>query len=136
MPLIVENEGLATRDFIYERDIVNGLMLCALKGVSGEVYNLASGTESSILELAKMINQLTHNPTPIEIGPRREWDHSGKRYGYTEKAETSLGFKAMTSLQNGLQFTLTWTLENLHTIEATIQKHVNAHPEILLAINP
>ena len=136
MPLVVENEGKATRDFIYVSDIVNGLMLCALKGVTGEVYNLASGIESSILDLAKMINQLSHNLTPIEIGPRREWDHSGKRYGYTEKAEMSLGFKAVTGLQNGLQITLAWTLENLHTIEATIQKHVNAHPEIAPAIDP
>ena len=48
MPLTVENGGAATRDFIYIHDIVRGLLLCATKGLSGEVYNLASGVEISI----------------------------------------------------------------------------------------
>src|SRR5205807_348154 len=57
MPLTVENQGVATRDFIFVDDIVRGLMLCATVGVAGEVYNLANGTETSILELATTINE-------------------------------------------------------------------------------
>jgi nucleoside-diphosphate-sugar epimerase len=58
MPLTVENEGIATRDFIFVDDIVRGLMLCATKGTAGEVYNLANGVETSILELATTVNEL------------------------------------------------------------------------------
>ena len=44
--------GIASRDFIYVDDIARGLMACALRGGAGEVYNLASGVETSILDLA------------------------------------------------------------------------------------
>ena len=123
MPLTVENEGLATRDFIYVDDIVRGLMLCATEGVAGEVYNLANGAETSIMELAKIINNLTSNSTPIEYLPRRTWDNSGKRYGSTEKAQRELGFKAQVGLEKGLQQTVEWTQENLSLIDSCISKH-------------
>ena len=47
----------------------------------GEVYNLASGVETTIRELAELINELAGNPTPIALTPARDWDHSGQRYG-------------------------------------------------------
>ena len=123
MPLIVENEGRASRDFIYVEDIVRGLLLCATDGVSGEVYNLASGVETSILDLALLINRLTENPAPIQLGPKREWDHSGRRFGSTVKARETMGFQAVISLDDGLTRTINWTRRNLDWVEACIQKH-------------
>src|SRR5205814_5905998 len=78
LPLQIENNGEATRDFIYVEDIVHGLLLCAVTGQSGDVYNLASGVETSILELATMINGMAGNPAGLEFLPRRTWDHSIK----------------------------------------------------------
>ncbi len=121
--LIVENEGLATRDFIYVGDIVRGLLLCATTGKPGDVYNLASGVETSILELAILINELTGNSSPIQWGPKRDWDRSGRRFGSTEKAREILGFKAEVPLREGLARTVEWTRENLTLIEACIEKH-------------
>ncbi|NIM98584.1 MAG: NAD-dependent epimerase/dehydratase family protein [candidate division Zixibacteria bacterium] len=123
MPLIVENEGLATRDFIYVDDVVQGLLLCAENGVPGEVYNLGSGRETSILELARLINELTKNPTPIEFGPKRDWDRSGRRFGSTEKAKQEIGFSAGEDLVDGLLETVQWTYQNLDFIDACIKKH-------------
>ena len=123
MPLTVENGGVATRDFIYVDDIVHGLMLCATCGISGEVYNLASGTETSILDLATTINHLTGNTAPFDFHPQREWDRSGKRFGSTEKAHRELGFKARVSLQEGLVGTIDWTRQNLAFIDSCIRKH-------------
>ncbi|OGP90887.1 MAG: nucleotide sugar epimerase [Deltaproteobacteria bacterium RBG_16_47_11] len=123
MPLIVENQGVATRDFIYIDDIVQGLMLCATTGDPGEVYNLASGKETNILLLAHLINELTHNPYPIEFAPRRSWDNSGKRFGSTVKAKEKLGFEAQVELKEGLTQTIYWTEENLPLIKSCIQKH-------------
>jgi len=122
-PLIVENRGTATRDFIYVDDIVRGLLLCATLGEPGEVYNLASGKETSILELAQLVNELTHNPCPIEWGPRRDWDHSGKRFGSTRKAMETIGFGARVPLEEGLVRTVDWTQANLPLIESCIEKH-------------
>lgn len=123
LPLPVEGDGSASRDFIFVQDIVQGLLLCATNGKPGDVYNLASGVETSILELATMINQLTGNKTPIEFRPRRDWDHSGRRFGSTEKSKRTLGFEAKVSLKEGLEETILWTKENLDFIEACIHKH-------------
>jgi UDP-glucose 4-epimerase len=123
MPLTVENGGVATRDFIYVDDIVRGLMLCALRGTPGDTYNLASGVETSILDLAVLINKLTNNPTAIDFRPKREWDNSGKRFGSTEKAKRELGFEAKVSFEEGIAKTIEWTQQNLEFIDACINKH-------------
>ena len=123
MPLTVENRGVATRDFIYIDDIIRGLMLCAARGTAGAVYNLASGVETSILELARMVDGLTGNRTQIESLPAREWDRSGARFGSTEKAKRELGFEAETELSAGLETTIDWTRKNLEFIEACMRKH-------------
>ncbi len=123
LPLIVENGGIATRDFIHVDDIVRGLLLCATAGTPGEVYNLASGEEISILELATLINTLTANPTPIELGPKRVWDNSGKRFGSTDKARRELGFQVEVPFRRGIETTIEWTRRNMSWIDACIRKH-------------
>ncbi len=121
--LPLENGGQASRDFIYVDDIVEGLVCCALEGKAGDVYNLASGVETTIKELALTINELTHNKTPVALSPARPWDRSGKRFGSTEKAERDIGFKAKMSLKDGLEKTIKWTQENKSFITYNIQKH-------------
>jgi nucleoside-diphosphate-sugar epimerase len=123
MSLTVENQGIATRDFIYVTDIVDGWLRCASQGRPGEVYNLASGVETSILELATLINTLTGNPAPLDLRPKRDWDHSGKRFGSPEKAQRELEFAAQVTLRDGLAATIAWTRENLPLIDRCIQKH-------------
>ena len=123
--LPVENGGIATRDFIYVGDMAQGLIACATRGEAGGVYNLASGVETPIRELAEFINELTGNPTPIALTPARDWDHSGQRYGATDKARTEIGFSADTDLREGLERTIAWTRDNLDWIERCIAKHSN-----------
>jgi nucleoside-diphosphate-sugar epimerase len=123
MPLTVENNGIATRDFIYVDDIAQGWLTCAAKGKPGETYNLASGVETTIRELAGIINEVAGNTTPIDLRPKRAWDHSGTRFGSTEKTRRELGFEAATQLHEGLTQTVNWTVENLSMIEACIAKH-------------
>lgn len=128
--LPLENEGKASRDFIYVDDIVEGLIACALKGKAGDVYNLASGAETTIKELAETINRLSDNQTLVEYTNPRPWDRSGKRFGSTEKAEKELGFKAKISIDNGLQQTVAWTKENKKLILSNISKYSYFMPEI------
>jgi nucleoside-diphosphate-sugar epimerase len=124
--LPLDNAGNASRDFIFVQDLVRGLMLCALKGEAGEVYNLASGVETTIRELAETINALTANPTPVELKPARDWDRSGRRYGATEKSQRTIGFAAQTRLRDGLEQTIAWTRANTALIERCIAQH-DAH---------
>ena len=123
MPLPVENGGIATRDFIYVEDIADGLIRCALNANAGEVLNLASGVETSILELAETINDICDNPGGIDLTPAREWDRSGKRFGATEKAEREIGFRARMELREGLERTVDWTRANLELIDECIGRH-------------
>jgi UDP-glucose 4-epimerase len=123
MPLILENRGKSSRDFIYVDDIVDGLVRCATRGEPGEAYNLASGVETTIRELAEAINARLPRPAPIELAPRRTWDHSGNRLGSTVKAERELGFRARVPLATGIGRTVRWTQANLPVIQASIRRH-------------
>ncbi len=122
-PLPLENDGVATRDFIYVEDVARGLAACALSGRPGEAYNIASGVETSIHDLAATLNRLAGNEAGFHHLPRRPWDNSGKRFGSTAKSERELGFRAGIGLEDGLQRTVKWTRENLPMIRSTIAKH-------------
>ena len=126
--LPVENGGISSRDFIFVGDIVAGLIACALRGEPGEVYNLASGVETSILDLANLINELTGNPTPIAFTPARDWDRSGRRFGAPDKAHCHLGFVAATMLRDGLADTIAWTRTNRDRIRACMLRHARFIP--------
>jgi nucleoside-diphosphate-sugar epimerase len=124
--LPLESGGRATRDFIFVEDIARGLIACALRGAPGDVYNVASGTETSIRDLATLINAIVGNPTPPADKPGREWDRSGRRFGSTAKARTSIGFEATVPLRVGLERTIAWTREHLDEIEACMARHRDA----------
>ena len=121
--LPIENDGRATRDFIFVDDVAEGLARCATRGTAGNAYNIASGKETSILELARTINTLTGNKAPFTALPKRAWDNSGKRFGSTEKAARELEFRAHIDIDTGLRLTVEWTRTNIETIDAVIAKH-------------
>lgn len=121
--LPLDNEGQTSRDFIFVKDIARGLIACSLNGVSGESYNLATGSDSKIIDVANIINELTGNTKPHELKPKRDWDNSGRRFGSVIKSKSELGFKAETSIKNGLAETVGWFEENFDLIQQSIDKH-------------
>jgi UDP-glucose 4-epimerase len=121
--LPLDNGGNASRDFIYVEDMVRGLMACALHGTPGEVYNLATGKATTILDLATLINESTGNTTLPELRPARDWDRSGKRFASTGKAEAQLGFRAEVDIGEGLRRTVAWTRANEELIRCSIARH-------------
>jgi UDP-glucose 4-epimerase len=128
--LPLDNGGNASRDFIFVEDMARGLVAAAKGGEPGEAYNLASGVETSILDLANLINELTGNATPVDLKPARDWDRSGKRFGATEKSRDKLGFEAKVSIREGLERTVAWTRENRERIAGIIQRHADRVPEV------
>jgi nucleoside-diphosphate-sugar epimerase len=125
MTLELDNGGIASRDFIYVEDIVEGLVACALRGEPGDVYNLASGEETTIKELAEQINRLTGGRSEIVGTPPRPWDRAGRRVGSTRKSRELLGFEARTRLEDGLHKSIDWTRSNMNLIERAISKHAS-----------
>ena len=129
--LPLDNGGNASRDFIFVEDMARGLMACALKGTEGEIYNLATGRETTILELATLINEFTGNQTPLDLKPARDWDRSGKRFASTEKSERELGFKSQVDIREGIRRTVEWTKQNSNLIGASIDKHDKLMSQVL-----
>ena len=123
MPLELDNGGSATRDFVFVGDVVEGLLRCAEVGAPGDVYNLASGVETSIRELAETIVSMCDSGSELHLGPEREWDRSGHRFGSTEKAEREIGFVATMGLEQGLRETIAWTTQHLDLIDAAVSRH-------------
>lgn len=128
--LPLDNAGRTGRDFIFVEDIARGLMACALRGRAGEAYNLATGRETTILELATMINALTGNRTAPDLHPAREWDRSGNRFASAEKAKRDLDFEATVDMRTGLARTVEWTMANRRTIERCISQHAKMMAQV------
>lgn len=121
--LVLDNRGRGSRDFIFVRDLVEGLIACALRGSPGEAYNLASGVETSVSELAEEILKITKSSSLVQSGKSRDWDNSIRRFGSTEKSKKTLGFEALTSLDQGLTTTVEWVTQNQKLISKAMAKH-------------
>lgn len=121
--LPLDNQGKTSRDFIFVEDMARGLMACASAGQPGEVYNLATGVETSIIKIADTINRITGNGNPVNLLPARGWDRSGNRFASTAKAKNDLGFESSIDIETGLHRTIEWTRANKDLIERNIGNH-------------
>lgn len=109
MPLIITGTGKETRDFNYISNSVEGTLLAARSPKSvGKTYNLASGIETPIATLARMINEITRNPVPIQFTEKRSWDSITKRLADIRLPKKDLGYNPKVFLKEGLQKTYLW----------------------------
>jgi nucleoside-diphosphate-sugar epimerase len=113
----------ASRDFIFIEDLVLGISLAKEKGKSGSVYNLGTGKEIMISELARKIIEAVGSDTHYEESYSRAWDRSGRRIADIEKSKKEIGFIASTSIDEGIEKTVTWFKSNLDLIKSCINKH-------------
>jgi len=117
-PLPITGTGEETRDFTYVEDAVDAtIRATVVKEAIGEAFNIASGKEIKIIDLAKKINELTGNSTGIVFKPRRDWDRSVRRRASIEKARKILGYEPKMEFKEGLKRTVQWFKENWNMIE-------------------
>jgi nucleoside-diphosphate-sugar epimerase len=110
-PLPITGDGSETRDFSFVSDAVAGSMSAIrTKGVGGMVFNIGSGRETQILNIANEINKLTNNPAGVVMMPRRKWDGILRRLASIEKAKKHLNYHPHTFLEEGLKKTHEWFL--------------------------
>jgi UDP-glucose 4-epimerase len=104
--ITLNGDGRQTRDFVYVADVVRALTT-AMDGIKpgAAVYNVCTGRETSITQLAETIADLLGSAPAISYGPARVGDirHS---LGDPSKAAAELGFRAETPLATGLAATL------------------------------
>lgn len=108
-PLPITGTGEETRDFTYVEDAVRGI-LAALRTrtTRGEAFNIASGRETRIMDLAQQINALTGNSAGVRFVDRRSWDNTRRRMGRIDKARRILGYEPQVDLETGLRQTAAW----------------------------
>lgn len=110
LPLQVFGDGKQTRDFTFVSDTVKGISLAAEKGKEGEIYNIAYGKETSIIQIANLIFQTLQKNTGIEYLPQRPGDVS-RHFADTKKAKKELGFNPVVSLDQGLRQYIAWFIK-------------------------
>lgn len=118
-PLPITGTGAETRDFTYVADIVDGLTRAGiLESAIGQEFNLASGAETSIRELAEMINTATGNIAGIQFAERRKWDTKSRLLASIDRASNLLGYEPNTSFEEGLANTIKWFEAHWEQIDA------------------
>jgi len=105
----VHGDGSATMDFIYVNDIAKANLLAAKSNREDDVYNVASGTETSLLQLWQAIQRVTgaHHLEP-EFHPPRKVNPVPRRLADTTRSRQEIGFVAETNLEEGLRNLATW----------------------------
>ncbi len=101
--------GKATRDFIYLKDAVEGLLLIAEKYESPEPVNIASGKETSIRELAEILARLMKFKGELRFDVSKP-EGQMRRAIDISLAKKEFGFKPKTSLEEGLKNAIEWYL--------------------------
>jgi UDP-glucose 4-epimerase len=110
-PLIL-GDGLQTMDFVHVADIARANILAARADVTDEVFNVASGTETSLKELAQALSEVMKSDLAPEHGPARAINGVTRRLADTSLAERKLGFRAEIGLHEGLQGLVEWWQAN------------------------
>ena len=110
-PVSIDGDGTQSRDFTFVENVVDGNLLAAdAADASGAVLNVATGSQTTILQLADTIGELVGRPVEKEFRPPRAGDvhHSWADVG---EARRVIGFEPRISLREGLQRAVDWFLE-------------------------
>lgn len=107
-PPLIFGDGSQTMDFVHVEDIARANLLAAKSAVSDEVFNVASGAETSLRELATRLLLIMGSPLQPEHQPERKVNPVPRRLADTEKARRLLGFEAKVGLDEGLRGLVTW----------------------------
>jgi len=107
-PCSILGDGTQTMDFLFIEDVARANILSAKSTVTDEVFNIASGIETSLTELAAALGRVMQRSVPPTYGPARKVNPVSRRLADTSKAERMLGFRARVALEEGLERLVTW----------------------------
>lgn len=107
-PPLIFGDGQQTMDFVCTPDIARANVLAMGSEVVDEVYNVASGRETSLLQLAQALLRAMDSDLPVEHGPERAVNGVTRRLADTRRARDDLGFEARIGLDEGLRMLVEW----------------------------
>lgn len=107
-PPLIFGDGLQTMDFVCVPDIARANVLAGASDLVDGDYNIASGTETSLLALAQALLRVMGSDLEVEHGPERAVNGVTRRLASTEAARRDLGFEATIGLDEGLEALVQW----------------------------
>lgn len=122
-PMVIYGDGSASRDYIHVDDLCAGIAAALdISVASSEVFHLASGRETSVLELAKLLRDIAGKPHhPIEFRSARRGEVA-RNFARFDKARNEFGFEPQHKLEDGLAATWEWFVdqgERVHGVETS-----------------
>ncbi len=118
-PPLIFGDGKQTMDFVYIEDIARANILAAKANVTDEVFNVASGVESSLNDLAYSLAKVMGSDLQPEYGPERKVNPVQRRLADVSKAQKLLSFAAEVSLEEGLRRLVNWWRSEKQTKETS-----------------
>jgi UDP-glucose 4-epimerase len=107
-PPMILGDGQQTMDFVFTEDIARANLLAAASDVTDEVFNIASGIETSLVELAEALQRAMGSSVPPEFGPVRKVNGVTRRLADISAARQRLGWKPEVDLDDGLRRLVGW----------------------------
>jgi UDP-glucose 4-epimerase len=107
-PCLILGDGTQTMDFVFIEDVARANILAANAPVTDRVFNIASGTETSLNELAATLSRVMGFAARSEYGPSRNVNPVSRRLADTREAKRLLDFQTDVSLEEGLSRLVHW----------------------------
>jgi len=107
-PCLILGDGAQTMDFVFVSDIARANLMAANSSITDDVLNVASGTETSLTELAAALGKVMGVDLAPEYGPARKATPVWRRLADVSQAERRIGFKTKVSLEAGLRQLVQW----------------------------
>lgn len=107
-PPLIFGDGLQTMDFVYIEDVARANVLAAEADVTDRVFNVASGTETSLNELARVLLDAMGSTLAVEYAAERKVNPVPRRLADVSAARHALGFAAQVPLDEGLRRLVSW----------------------------
>jgi len=108
LPPLILGDGTQTMDFVFTEDIARANLIAAESPATDAVFNIGSGTETSLLELAGALVKVMGSELPLEFGPPRGVNSVTRRLADISLAEKLLGWRAEVGLEEGLRRLVDW----------------------------
>ncbi len=116
--LPITGTGEETRDFTYVGDLVDGLLRAGYyESALGQEFNLASGKETKIIDLASMVNEMVSNKAGIKFAQKRRWDTKSRLLASVDRAKKLISYEPKTEFKEGLMNTIEWFKDNWENID-------------------
>ena len=107
-PPLIFGDGEQSMDFVYIGDVARANLLAMQSEVSDEVFNVGTGVQTTLNQLCAALLKLTGSSLKPEHRAARAVANVSRRRAAIDKAEQMLGFRAGTSLEEGLQQLIEW----------------------------